>query len=311
MKRGNVLTANTFPETWDLKTLLDNWHRHLKGMVERAETTLPFERLLFQSQTDAVYENALSNWSKMSGEERRHTWDTLKTVSENNSDEMLPICVRCGICCKNGSPTLAKEDLELVANGQIPLEVLMTVREGEPVHSRTMDKVFYLPEEKIKLREHSGSKACVMYDDETKSCGLHPNKPAQCRAQACWDPALGSEQAMAPALHRKEVLDGAEGILTLLDAHEKRVPFAKVVGAFDTLAREGGKNVAEILDLLAFDDHVREFAQKEFTLPEAALDFVFGRRLTARMPLFGFKVVKEADGTHVLRPMDDNDAVEG
>jgi Fe-S-cluster containining protein len=287
-----------------LKTLLDNWHDHLRGILDRNESDLPFERLLFQSQADPAYGDTLANWSKMPPEARVAAWENLKSLSEKGKEEMLPICVRCGACCRNGSPTLTEEDLALVESGQIPLESLTTIHAGEPVHSRVMDKVFYLPEEKVKIVKHTGTKICGMYEEETHGCMLHPHKPAQCRAQACWDPALAAEQAMAPALTRKQILNGAAGLWTIIEAHEERASFTRLVEGFDALAAQDMNAVSEILEILAFDEHVREFAMANLSIPAEALMFVFGRPLSERVHLFGFRVEREADGTNVLLPLE-------
>ena len=297
------MTASA-PNTWDLKNLTLNWHSYLRSILEAGHSDLPFERLLFQAQADNAYSDIVANWSKMSGKEKQEAWDTLQELADKGKDEMLPICVRCGICCKNGSPTLSKDDLELVSSGHIPIETLVTIRQGEPVHSKNSDKAYLLPEEKIKIKENPGSKTCAMYDAAHNSCGLHPHKPAQCRAQACWDPSQSQEQAGAPALCRTEVLAGADQMMTLIAAHEDRTGYARFIRLFETLGTDGEDAMSSLLEMLAFDEHVRDFAQKELAIPEEALPFLFGKRLAKRVRLFGYRVEYKDDGTRILQPMD-------
>ena len=42
-------------------------------------------------------------------------------------------CIRCGACCRSGSPTLHVEDVSLVIDGVIPIASLYTIRRGEVV----------------------------------------------------------------------------------------------------------------------------------------------------------------------------------
>jgi hypothetical protein len=178
----------------------------------------------------------------------------------------------------------------------------MTVRAGEPVHASSVDKAYLLPEEKVKIKEKPGSKTCAMYDEATNSCGLHPHKPAQCRAQACWDPTVGSELATARALTRRDILDGAEQLLELLTAHDIRAAAPVFIHSFEQLDTRGEDAMSQLLGMLAFDDHVRDFSRKELSIPEEALDFLFGRSLESKVHLFGYRIEHREDGTHVLVP---------
>lgn len=298
------MTAGYAPNTWDLKKLLANWHMYLRTILEEGRSELPFERLLFQAQADSIYSDTVANWSKMSGKEKQDAWKSLIEMAEKGKDEMLPICVRCGVCCKNGSPTLAKDDLELVSSGHIPIESLMTIRQGEPVHSKNSDSAYLLPEEKIKIKEKPDTKTCAMYDEARNSCELHPHKPAQCRAQSCWDPTVSQEQATAPSLWRTEILAGADQMLELITAHENRASHVQFVKIFETLGTEGDVAMAPLLKMLAFDEQVREFARNELSIPKEALPFLFGKSLAEKTQLFGYRVEYLEDGTRILQPMD-------
>lgn len=298
------MTAGYAPNTWDLKKLLTNWHAYLRTILDEGRSDLPFERLLFQAQADSAYSDTVANWSKMSGKEKQDAWKSLIGLAEKGKDEMLPICVRCGVCCKKGSPTLSKDDFELVSSGHIPIETLMTIRQGEPVHSKNSDVAYLLPEEKIKIKEKSGTKICSMYDEMRNNCELHPHKPAQCRAQSCWDPTVSQEQAAAPSLQRTELLADADQMLALIAAHEDRASYVEFVKIFETLDTAGEAAMSTLLKMLAFDEHVREFAQRELSIPREALPFLFGKSLAKRVQLFGYRVEYMEDGSRILKPMD-------
>ena len=273
-------------------------------MISTGVTDLPLERLCFQAQADPEYEAIVAEWPTMPPERRTPSWQKLVLLSDRARNELAPTCVRCGVCCEKGGPALAAEDIDLVRREQIPWSALMTVRAGEPVRSNANGQVFFLPEEKIKIREKDGGKACMFYSEETRSCGIQPAKPLECRTQACWNEDARQEQAPGQALTRESLFAGVEPLLALVAEHERRCPFAEFWSALEALGRSGGANVDQVLAMLAFDEHIRGFARERFGVPEDAMGLLFSRPLSERVHLFGLEVRKGHDGTRTLSPLD-------
>jgi Fe-S-cluster containining protein len=213
-------------------------------------------------------------------------------------------CVLCGDCCRQGSPTLHQADLEILAREVISRQQLVTLRKGEPVYSPYEEKPVYLAEERIKIREKPGTRECIFLDAETSRCTIYPNRPAQCRAQACWDPAPAREIAAQPCLTRRDLFREVDLVLELLDEHDERCSFDKLEGAFDRLHKSGGENIAEVIDTLAFEDHFRHFVAERLDLPKEVLELFFGRSFSAMVGLFGFRVEKRPDGTKMILPVE-------
>jgi len=297
------LKTDKFPATWTIKTLMDSWYSHLREMVSNVETDLPFDRLCFQAQTDPAYSDIVNRWSIMDPRTKEDAWVSLTELASKAKNEMMPVCVRCGECCKKGSPTLSAEDLKLLKEERIPWGELLTLRKGEPVHSNVTDEAFYLEDEKIKIRETLGNKVCTFFLDGDKSCTIHKYKPVQCRAQACWDESLAEQQAKLPSLTRKMIFADIPPVLELIDEHERRCSFTSFEKAFNELSKTKGDSIDEILSMLAFDEHIREFALKELNIPKETMNLLFGRPLTTFAKLFGFKVQKSDDGTRTLLPL--------
>jgi Fe-S-cluster containining protein len=221
---------------------------------------------------------------------------------EKTKGEPLPICRQCGECCRGASPTLMLEDLELLRDERIPWRNLMTLRVGEPAHSPLTNEAFFLAEERIKIREKTGKKECVFLIGETNLCSIYPNRPMQCRAQACWDPKLALDLAEEPCLTRRDIFRDVKVLIELLDEHDRRCSFDKLKNAFDELKQSKGKTIDQAVELLAFDDHFRNFIKETLNIPEDTVELVFGRSLADRVRLFGFRVETDADGTHTLMP---------
>jgi Fe-S-cluster containining protein len=250
-------------------------------------------------EQNPLYQDASTRWEGMKGTERFETWKKLLEAGLQVAQEMLPTCVRCGECCRRGSPTLHTEDLELM-RGAIPWNQVYTLRQGEPVRSPFEDDLLFLLEERIKIREKNGIGECVFFDREADKCQIYDNRPIQCRAQACWDETPGKDLAKLPYLSRGDLFNGVELLLGLIGEHDRRCSFAELDKAFKQLEETKGSSVDEVLRVLAYEDHYRRFFAEKLNIPEDTLDLVFGRSFGELVPLFGFNVEEEADGSKCL-----------
>jgi Fe-S-cluster containining protein len=291
-----------YPATWDVETLKRKWMEFLKVLMEDGEVTIPQKRVQFQVEQSSTYQDILRRWPRMSESERLDTWKRLMELSEKCSRELLPACTQCGECCRKGSPTLQVEDLELLRQGKIPWNMLYTLRRGEAVRSPFEEKLFFLLDERIKIREKDGNRECAFLDGANDVCAIYADRPVQCRAQACWDPEPAKEVAGQPYLTRRDIFQDVELLMDLMAEHDKRCAFGKLKAAFEALEETKGENVEEVLELLAYEDHFRHFLGEQLKIPEDTLELVFGRSFADLVSVFGFKVRREPDSTRCLVP---------
>ncbi|MCP4603091.1 MAG: YkgJ family cysteine cluster protein [Proteobacteria bacterium] len=299
MKKDNSTNS---PAIWNTEELKENWLAHLESLASESSINLSMKRLRYQTEEASSYHEIVDRWSEMNSDKRTQAWEQLLGSCEQNTKEMLPICVQCGDCCRKGSPTLLLEDLELLREEKIPWDQMVTLRKGEPARSPYTDDLFYLPAERIKLRERNGTRTCGFLDDTTGMCNLHIERPIQCRAQACWDPEPARELANEPHLTRRHIFEGMDVLLEMMDEHDRRCSFEQMRNAFEELKQSEGKNIDEVVEFLAFEDHFRHFTAENLKIPENTLDLVFGRSLISMVRLFGFRVDVGEDGTRTLLP---------
>jgi hypothetical protein len=62
--------------------------------------------------------------------------------------------------------------------------------------------------------------------------------------------------------------------------------------------------VGEILDLLAFDHHVRGFIAENFGIAPESIDFFLGRPLQDAIARYGLELEEQSDGSFLLKPME-------
>lgn len=299
---GDSKTSPGSPSTWSQEQLLDSLRDLLNQLASENPSSLPSNRLLLQLKQDTIFQDILKRWWKLDSSERLDAWKQLLECAAKHSREALPYCVRCGECCRKSSPTLHLEDLELLHQDRIPWNQLITLRRGEPVQSPFEEQVFFLLDERVKVREKQGSQECVFLDDQGETCRIYANRPLQCRAQACWDEDPAKQLSKQPYLTRRDIFQDVELLLKLMAEHDRRCSFDRLQQAFQQLQADQGQSIDAVLDLLGYEEHFRDFLAEQLKIPADNLELVFGRSHAQMVPLFGFRVEQDPDGSRRLVP---------
>jgi Fe-S-cluster containining protein len=213
-----------------------------------------------------------------------------------------PHCIRCGTCCTKGSPTLLANDAALFVRNILKPEHVTTIRLGEPAYSNLTEKAEPATREMIKILEKPQTKTCVFYEDLAKCCSIYASRPAQCKAQECWDPENAEALEEREWLERKDLLEQTGSLWEIVKRHEDKCSHSEFSRAMSRLAATKGQTVDEVLGLLGYDHHVREFVTDKFQLDRKTMDFFFGRPLSEYLALYGLKLGQQPDGTFILSP---------
>ncbi len=289
------------PSMWDIDRFRANWSVFVEDLLkDEASLLIPSRRIRLQIEQTPEFEEASSGWDKMEGPHRFDAWKRLLLAADEACRTILPACVQCGECCRKGSPTLHLEDLVLLQSGKIPWDQLLALRKGEPALSPFDGRPFELSEERIKVREKEGVRECVFLISETDRCSIYADRPLQCRAQACWDPMPARDAAELPFLLREHIFKGVDLLLEVIGEHETRCGFPALSGAFEELSRSNGGNIADVLRLLSYEEHFRQFVSDKFKIPPRNMELLLGRSFSRMAALFGYEVAEEPDGTRCL-----------
>jgi Fe-S-cluster containining protein len=290
------------PAYWNEETLRKNWMDYLESSISSGEITIPIKRFQRQIESTTDYLETMRSWNQMDGSARLNAWKRLLEAFEKLAQEALPACVQCGDCCRKGSPTLHLEDLEILRQGSIPWSQLIALRQDEAAYSPFDEKPFLVSSEYIKVREKPGSNTCAFLDDHTNQCTIYRDRPVQCRAQTCWDAAPAKQLSSLPYLTRNDIFGEVELLSDIIAEHDLRCSFKRLSEAFSSLTESEDSTVNRILEQLAYEDHYRHFFKERLSIPEDTLDLVFGRSFVELVPLFGFQVVTDPDGSRCLIP---------
>lgn len=203
-------------------------------------------------------------------------------------NEERKACIRCGTCCQGSTPSLHPEDITLVDQGVIALGDLVTLRSGEVVYDNIQGKVRELTEELVKVREQDESQACLFYGLQGAGCGIYDNRPLQCRILECWNPEKLIGLFESRKIKRTELI-ADDGMAELVAAHEGRASLSRLKRLLLSHSEENNRE-AEIVDLVNYDLHFREFLTDKLSLSAGETVFYFGRPLLECMAGLGFEV---------------------
>ncbi len=259
-----------------------------------------------QKLIESVLDELQALAPKEDGTEQRTQEEIWEQVSERLLEAAYatrPHCIRCGTCCSTSSPTLLEEDFDLLRKDVLKPEHLVTVRKGEPAYSPRTGEVGPAKEEIVKIREKPSGRICFFYENWDKSCSIYESRPLQCRRQECWNPEAAEEARDIP-LARQRLLQSVQSLWEVIQRHEEKCSHSEFNRAVTRLAATHGQTVDEVLDILRFDHHVREFIAEKLGMDSQAMDFFFGRPLGESLHAYGLKVKEQPDGSFLLTPLE-------
>ncbi len=231
-------------------------------------------------------------------------WEQIRAVLLKAAYATRPHCIRCGECCRAGSPTLVAADAELFVKEILTPRDVFTIREGETVYSSRTGELDPSERELVKLKEKPGATVCTFYEDESRRCVIYDDRPTQCRIQECWNPDKYREIEGRPALSREALLAGTGEFWEAIAHHSERCSFDAFRRAMAKLEATRGQTAQEVLELIVYDQHAREFISDRYQLDSESLDFFFGRPLSRIVELYGLTVKQQSDGTCLLTMTD-------
>lgn len=235
-------------------------------------------------------------------------WTQVRELLLKAAYATRPHCIRCGTCCTKGSPTLLEDDIELFNRDILKPEHLITIRAGEPAYSNRTEELAETQEELIKIRETPGTKTCIFYEQSGNKCTIYESRPLQCRTQECWNAAASDGMAGLIPINRKRVLEPIPALWEIVQRHEERCAYSEFSRAMTRLAATKGQTVGEILDLLAFDHHVRGFIVENLGVARDSIVFFLGRPLQDAIINYGLELEQQPDGSFLLKPVEQQEA---
>ena len=260
-----------------------------------------YDQVITLVKREPYYRELNNTWEEIKPSARSQKWYELMERLIQIAYSTRPYCLRCGECCRLGSPSLHLKDAELLARGLISTRQVYTLRRGEPVRLNIEAKLGTLPSELIKFKEDQEKGYCRYYSENQNSCVLYEDRPLQCRFQQCWNPEALEKLWQEQKLTRRDILENDQDLVELLELHDERCDPARLNHLFIQLHNTRDMTVLDqVLEMLRQDVAIRSLATTKLNRHEEELDFLLGRPLAEIARSYGFRVEMDQDGVYHL-----------
>ncbi len=203
-------------------------------------------------------------------------------------------------------------DIPLVQKGHIALRHITTLRAGELAYDPVYQKLIPLEQEALKIngtKEHAHPWHCLYHSE--KGCGLHPLRPAQCKALFCVDTTELQSMYHEDRAARTHILPLQQGWLELAEAHEEQCPLRPLIPlAQELYSMEEAEHklhshsaAQELLHSLRYDLAFRELCTEKAQINVETLPCILGRPLYIFMESLGFTLQQSPKGDLQLKKL--------
>ena len=217
-------------------------------------------------------------------------------MNATNNSRKKTSCDACGSCCRQGGPALHSQDLDLIRDGVLSLEDLLTVRRGELALQPLSDEPQQVTGEFLKLKGQGRDWCCRFYNFEEKGCTIYEYRPEACRLLDCTHPDELLAVAGRDLLSRLDLIAVDDPLLPLVKLHEEHCACPPLEGLVGRLAAGGENGMAAMIRLVNIDIAVRSKAIRELSLSVELELFYFGSPLFQLLQLLGFVVTESVQG---------------
>jgi Fe-S-cluster containining protein len=291
MRLKGSLLKNNGPEAIETEC------RHsLERLLRKIHSHASLDDLWPGIQASPVYQDLFRNFSSWTETYRERRWEAWCREMEKAVYETRPYCLQCGECCRQGSPTLYVEDRPILLKGIIRRLDLMTLRAGEIGFSNATHDLVLLPEERIKVKEKQGGRECLFLDSETNACRIYDDRPLQCRAMECWNPENFQSLDGQAFLSRKELFNPDDPMIPIIESHAKRCAISDLQEALSRIKKNVDAAQDQALDILFFDQHLREYLSREQGITPENQVLLIGRPVFDLIQSFGFRIEEDMGG---------------
>jgi Fe-S-cluster containining protein len=284
--------------------MLNLWREYLSELLELDPKSGRRQLLINRIEQASDFDRLYKDWNELPTPARADRWLALIRAAKAEVKEVQHACLRCGECCIKSSPTLMQADMQLFQDDILHWTEVYTLRRGEKGVVPQSGEVASLTEERLKLKEHSGTKHCLYYAGNPNRCLIYDHRPEQCRAQLCNLSVDERPPATSGFLTREHIFGQHPELWALIAAHEERCAVNRMEAALQDLSEANPAPSEALFDMLHFDHYLRQMLVQEWEIPPGALDFLLGRPLSQVIRQFGLKAAMSPEGVFQLEQLD-------
>ncbi|MBU0485742.1 MAG: YkgJ family cysteine cluster protein [Proteobacteria bacterium] len=212
-------------------------------------------------------------------------------------------CKRCGTCCRKGGPGLHREDQNLLSEGHLSFDHLVTIRQGEIVLNPLTGMPEPAAQELVKINGRGGDWSCMFFGEGDSSCTIYRNRPLECRLLKCWDPADIEAVIGKDNLRRLDLLSPGDPARQMIESHEKLCPGHEITELCIQYQEEPGRHdlLNSLTSFVRHDLHFRMEVFDQLKLSSASELFFLGRPVFKVLAPFGLVLREDHRGISLSR----------
>lgn len=296
MTKSDIKINKIFQAPVDRKELEGRLPSLVTEILRQVRSPADPEEVLGELDRDEGFANLYRGWDRMDQINQARAWQMILDRIRQAAIDSRLFCVRCGDCCRGGSPALYDQDRLSLRSGAIRRQDLVTLREGEIAFSSREQKLAIVKQERIKVKEVPGSRTCIFLGPGGDACLIYPDRPWQCQVMECWDPSRFETLLTMPPLTREALLGSDTPLTPLIKTHDERTGLAGFRAVLSKVDAADPATQEKALEMIFYDLHLREFVSEKFGLPLEEMEFFFGRPLVVLCGEYGFRLEKDAKG---------------
>ena len=288
----------------DLGELEQRWPMLLAELIKDCNSPADPAVVAQDLREDRDFTALIQGWEDMPTAAQANAWIMIQDRLWSAALATRQYCLRCGECCRRGSPVIYDQDRPILAGGHLTRADLVTLRPGEPAFSNREQRLVVLDREQVKIKEAPDGRTCIFLSPSGEACLIYDHRPFQCHIMECWDPSRFQTLLTLPPVTRLDLLGRDNPLSEIMIRHDERCSPTALREALGAIREESPETGAAALELILYDLHVREFVGDKFDLPEGEMDFLFGRPLALLCRGFGYGLEAGTDEKPVLRRLD-------
>ncbi len=202
-------------------------------------------------------------------------------------------CKRCGTCCENGGPALHSQDLDLIEQGVLSQNDLITIRKGELIHHPATDAIQPVDTEFLKIAGKKRTWSCRFYDPEKNGCTIYTHRPIGCHVLKCWDTEEILKLAGKDLLSRLDVIKADDPLRDRVIDHESRFPVPDLKKISRTVTRSSKNTIKKLEKFCNHEVALRMESVMRWHLTVDQELFYFGRPIFELLRALRFDIVEK------------------
>jgi len=194
------------------------------------------------------------------------------------------------------------EDLELIREGKILRENLITIRKGELVYKPFKNTPEPVKCELVKICGIGREWQCFFYEGEGKGCTIYDHRPQACRELQCWNTEAVESLVEKDTISRFDIVKKDQPVYAFIERHEEQCILPDMFGLYEAALNKSYPETGVFEEVINVDIAIRTEALNTLKISLAEELFYFGRPVFQLLQQVGARVTENGGRLSLVWP---------